>query len=627
MNEQVSPPPETPDESSPSLDTAGAPESPPEASLATSPAAGRPWRNAGRASRWNPLKKAPTWPLWLAALLSVGLAYALLDRVLLYTLQLLSFGLFRVFRVYTWVDTLGWLPLVPLAGLVILAPRLQDWILRRGGGYRRLDLATLSQGYPETARLLGLFHQQRHLPPPQIFLLTSAFPVCLSYGYRPAAVRLVVSDGLLTRLDDQELAALMATELSHRLSARLTIPWPRRLTLYLGLGLFSGLTLLGQLPYLVYWGLGVWADRQTRPWFRWPAALLACVAYGLFQMFRWPALILGRARWPYSDARGLDMTGDPNALARALLKLCEGMHHALRQAQCLPHPVRLWEPLFPVAVRPAVVLGSLPESTPWEQMLPWDWCTPLGGWLVLSQAQPRLGVRLQRLMGLANQWHLDLEVPLAPPPRHTDKNRALLYLAPWLGLGLGWLVGTGLTAGLRAARLIPFDPWIVPALAIAGLGLGLLVRINALYPDLPTQRLETRPDLAGFMAMPALLPLDPKPFYSHVSLLGRPGLVNLLGQDLWLETPTGLLPIRYLVAPQQWDQVLLGPRHPVRFLGRSVYLKGWLRRGVAPWVDLEMLQTPQGQTCRGGWPLWATLLALGLIAISTFVLGFFGVSS
>jgi Zn-dependent protease with chaperone function len=572
------------------------------------------WRYAPRPRQWTPLKHPPTWPLWLLGLGTLVLAYGLVLTSFYWVGQLGSQVLFSVWRYFTWVRPPVGLTLGLLGLCLTVAPWGLRWSLGRLGAGRPWSLADWRAQFPETARLLERWAADRHWPPVRVWWLDSPVTAVWSFGWLPRAQWLVITAGAQAVLDDRELAAVVAQELSRRSLVCLPLG---RTAVFLGLGLLSGLTLLLQMPYLTYVHLARLGERWPR--LGWLTGTISWLFYGLWWWWRWAGLGFARILTLYADRRAMQLVPDPNALARAILKLNMGTATVLQEKGSLPHLYDLWELLLPVHPRWGVFLGTVPPEVPWEQVL-----RPRWPWLNLSLAQADVTTRLGYLMQIAQQWRVPPEVTLGVREPLPWRQHAL-YLAPWLGLGLGWLVGwfIGLLMGWLLSQP---DQWVAVALAWFGWGCGTLVRINFLYPDIPRMPPEAEPEVVTAVTVEAHSPAYGQPKYWQGQLLGRLSWDNALGQDLWLATRNGTIPLHYQPSPSYLLHLWLGSRHPVRFVGKTVAVQGWLRWGATPWLDVEQIETRQGKKTRGGHPIWATLAAFAAIAIGVYILGFVGVS-
>ncbi|MEN9215213.1 MAG: hypothetical protein Q6K12_08285, partial [Gloeomargarita sp. DG_1_6_bins_138] len=490
------------------------PQSPPQ----------RSWRCAPRPQKWTPLQRPPTWPLWSLGLGTLVLAYVLVLHSFYWVGQGVSQILFVAFRYFTWVQPPVWLTVGLLWLCLTAAPWVLRLTLRRLGTGRSLTWAELSENFPLTAQLLQKFSTDRRWPPVRLWLLESAPPVVWSFGWLPRAHWLVLSRGALATLTDPELQVVVAQELSRRLLLRLPLG---RTSLFLGLGLLTGLTLLLQIPYLMYLHLAQLGERWPRV--GWLTGTVSWLFYGLWWFWRWAGLGFARIFTLYADRRAMFLTADPNGLARAILKLNVATAGVLQEKGGMPHLYDLWELLLPVHPRWGVFLGSIPPSVPWEQVL-----RPRWPWLNLSLAQADVTTRLGYLMRVAQTWKVPPEVSI-PEREPLPWQQHALYLAPWLGLAAGWLVGwlIGLLMGWFLSQP---DGSVAVALAWAGWGCGTLVRVNFLYPDMPRTRADGEPEVVAAVTGAAHSPAYGQPQYWQGQLLGRLSWDNALGQDLWLAT-------------------------------------------------------------------------------------------
>ena len=92
-------------------------------------------------------------------------------------------------------------------------------------------------------------------------------------------------------------------------------------------------------------------------------------------------------------------------------------------------------------------------------------------------------------------------------------------------------------------------------------------------------------------------------------LLGRSGMANWLGQDLILQTATGLVRLHYVSRFGPIGSLFPTPTRPSDLLGKSVVATGWLRRGANVAIDLETLRSQDGRVSHSGHPIWSAILA------------------
>lgn len=69
--------------------------------------------------------------------------------------------------------------------------------------------------YPQIRTCIRSFAQQIDAPMPSLYIAQTATPLSMTTGFRPKNARLIVSEGLLETLTDEECEAVIAHELAH----------------------------------------------------------------------------------------------------------------------------------------------------------------------------------------------------------------------------------------------------------------------------------------------------------------------------------------------------------------------------------------------------------------------------
>ena len=146
------------------------------------------------------------------------------------------------------------------------------------------------------------------LPPPRIWLVPSPVPNAFATGRNPRHAALAVTEGLLERLDERELAGVLAHELSHIRNRDVLVAT-------VAAGLASVLCSPGTL---LWWLASLQRDRREQP-LRAVATLAWTAAAPLVALLA--QIGISRSRAFAADATGAVLTGDPLALASALGKL------------------------------------------------------------------------------------------------------------------------------------------------------------------------------------------------------------------------------------------------------------------------------------------------------------------
>ena len=620
------------------------------------------WRNSDRAQKWRPLKPLKFFRFGLEQIATALALFWVTVTVVKFLLTTVNAVLLH-FYLLTKIPLLKPIPLFNLNPapflqftfglLLVFSPWLMDALLKQFHGLQPLPMTSLFNYSKEANGVLRSFCRKRDLPVPTIKVLPTSVPITMTYGCLPRFARIVVSQGLLEQLSEDEIAAIFARELGH------IVRWD--------FVVMSLATMVIQIPYTIYWQAGYWGDRAKDlpnipisvrglliPFLRGVAIAISSASYGIFWLLRWPVLWLSRRRVYYSDRLAAEITGNPNALTRAIAKMAIGIAEDVRQQQQISHLLEGFEFLTPLGVKQAVTLGSAASLAPLETLLQWDLHNPYRKWLEVNNTHPLIGERLHLLTLYAQHWKLETELDLATKPAGDLKSgqageqkrnsrlpitnsqlpitnsqlpKLLLQGAPFFGIpmSLAIVVGIWLIGWIFSL----FDIWqldwlkgdrgiLIGCLPI-GFSLGTFIRINYFFPDIkPSATAE--PTIAEILSNPEALPLDSQPVQLQGKLLGRSGINNWLGQDLILETATGLVKLHHLSILGPIGNLWPVPTRPSDLIGKSVIATGWLRRGPTVEIDLENLRTEGGRTSYGGHPIWSTILAFAAALWGAYII-------
>lgn len=518
-------------------------------------------------------------------------------------------------------------PLLPvlliLTALYLASPWLLDTILKWVYRLRNFSFSELERRSAEAAQLLKRASGQ-HLP--TLKFLPIAAPILFTYGYLPRNARIVVSQGLLDRLQEDEIAALYAAEIAH------IRQWD--------VGILSLVALLSQLPFWIYWQAAVWGDRQSNAVLQGVAIVFSAVSYGLYWLLRLPGLALARVRLYFSDRLATELTGNPNGSVRALLRVTIGVAETVQQQGSTSPLLESFDLLMPVGYQQAVSLGSAYLQTANVDLFEWDRRNPYRAWLNLLNDHAPLGDRFHLLTQYARQWRIEPELPWNSQPnqrtlpqRFPISGRFWMQAAPWVGLALGlilavllWVVGwVAMKAGSLEIDWLWGDRSVLGGLGLLGLGMGLAIRINAFYPDIKRTALKDDLSLETLLAAPNALPIDKQPVRLRGKLLGRRGIRNRCHQDLFLQTSTGTIRLHYTSQLGCIGDVLFQILRPEAVLSPNnqdnlVIVVGWFRRGATAWIDVETIQPQRGRIAPSEHPVWSTILALLLSFWGAFLI-------
>lgn len=499
--------------------------------------------------------------------------------------------------------------------IFLLAPLLMDLVQSWLYGTRWVSLSEVERYSPETGRIIRMVCQDYKLQQPRLGIIDDQNPTAFTYGSLPNSARLVVSQGLFTYLDDDEVAAVYAHELGH------IIHWD-----------FAVMTLastLVQVCYLIYTYTREVADKlgdsDIAKKVKNGAQSAVIMAYVFYRVGEYLLLYLSRTREYYADHFAAEVTGNPNGLSRALVKIAYGILEEGSRAE-KPSKVLQGTRTLGISDPRASTTGTAyrmaSDPTKVGRVFLWDMFNPWAWWMELNSTHPLTGKRVRALTTYAEQLGLETEFDMARVIREgrtLNKKKlygsfafdVLLYWAEWIG-GLGGLLlgGTLLAAGQLNL------PIVIPMLMLFGFGFGTLLKAFVMYPSLNRA---PEMDVLLLMSDPYASPLRGKPVRLAGQVIGRGDAGYQFGSDLKMQDPTGLIYLHYASRFGPLGNFLFGMSQADSFIHKDVAVTGWFRRGVMPWVDMGLMKCPEKWDVSSHHRFWSVLLGAGAIGLA-FVL-------
>lgn len=538
--------------------------------------------------------------LWARSLLVLGLLFGLLFAVVMVVAEALEFGVALTIALAVAVIALEFL----------LAPYLIDWTLHWLYHFDWVDPESVD---PKMAEFLRRICRAHNIPAPRFGLIADAHPNAFTYGHFPSDARLVITQGILDMLDEEERNAVLAHEVGHIVHRD-----------------FIVMTIATAIPVILYalYRATIRASARSRRngAYLWVVAVSAYLAYILAHYL---TLLLSRVREYYADEFSAIATRNPNALATALAKIAYGLARIgvetedVREEQSKMETVRALG-IFDSRVAHALALSALGTSvtptlspTAVVKAMRWDLWNPWASLHELHSTHPLPAKRLKALSHLAKRLgqRPAFDFPERPPEGYWDEFLADLLIAalPYATTLLGFMVAftMAMTFNLSLATLA--------GIVLLFLGLGYLGKTVFIHPsgNFEPKRVEElvgEVKVSGVRAVPCTV---------NGTIIGRgiPGF--LLSADLVLQDETGYIVLVYR-QPLWLLNWLFALFRVDNLIGRRATAIGWYRRAPAPFVELLELISDDGTTYHCY--LYAGKLVLGwlivLVGIALCVLSF-----
>ena len=504
------------------------------------------------------------------------------------------------------------------AAAFFLSPFLMDltqnWLYKT----RWVELAEIENLSPETIRVIRRVCQQKKIKTPRLGIIEDQNPTAFTYGSLPNSARLVVSRGLFTYLDDDEVATVYAHELGH------IVHWD--------FAVMTVASTLVQICYLINVTARTVARSMGDNKVADAAKTASLVAYIFYFIGTYLLLYLSRTREYFADHFAAEVTGNPNGLSRSLVKIAYGI---VEEGSRAKEPSRLIEGTRALGIYDAKAaattgnayrIASEPEKV--GRVFLWDMFNPWGWWMELTSTHPLTGKRVRALSTYAEQLGLETEFDMGKvvgEGKHLNKKKLygsfftdiLFFGAETIGFFAGILISV-----ILASSTVQ-NPGLIISCPLIGLGIGIIIKAFVTYPDY-SKAVET--DVLTLMSDPYASPLKGRPAKLEGKLIGRGDAGYKFGSDLKIQDPSGMLYLRYASRFGSLGNFFFGMKRVESLINMDVASVGWFRRGVAPWMDLIKLESNNGTVVKsyhrfGSFLTGGFLIILG-IALMVFLAGF-----
>jgi len=488
----------------------------------------------------------------------------------------------------------------------VISPWVIQWVLTIGWGEGAAILPEANRQFVE--KLCA----ERGLKVPKIGIIYSGTPNAFSFGRLRSDARVVVTQGLLDMLTVEESNAVLAHEIGHIEHYD-----------------FAVMTVASVAPLLLYqiyiWTRGV---KQAR--------LIAYGAYLSYCVSQFVVLLINRQREYYADHYAADVTHQPDALSSALVKIAYGMVTMEGKYQQALHgenkdareywadEQRMQGALGVMGISNlhsagAVALsGADPAAA--AAVMQWDLTNPWARVYEMNSTHPLTALRVQALNDYAAAHHepSSYALPSDTRTRWSDfPMQFVLWAAPMAAMFVLFTV-IGFPGVLRDIGVIE-PPMLRPALLVF-IGVTWILRVMYRYHG----KFEDA-TVTTLLRDLEVSEMHPRAVRLRGKILGRGVPGAFWSPDLVLQDSTGIIFLLYRqsIPFARW---LFAISKAENYFGQDVVVEGWLRRRMAPYVEmstLRMADERDGKTMRSysRWvqcALSAIAIGIGLVWLSAF---------
>jgi heat shock protein HtpX len=496
----------------------------------------------------------------------------------------------------TYLDAPLWLAVVFALVIISLQYLLGPWILQYIFKIEWCDPQTVDA---ELAAFIYHVCDEHDIPRPRFGIIRDGNPNAFTFGHYPGNARLVVTTGLLDLLDRDERQAVVAHELGH------ITHWD-----------FVVMTIASAVPlilYLVYsWGRG--RGRKGKSSY---AIAIAVISYAAYIVSQYIVLLLSRVREYYADQFAGQVTGDPNALSTALVKVAYGLAAAPKDEKKDQTRTAVGRAfgIFDPQVAQSLALASAGSGTAsvetMKEAMKWDLWNPWAFFFELASSHPLPAKRIRALerQSEAQGQPAHFAFRAQKPEGYWDEFLVdvlinfLPVLAMLAGAGLAALFFSTLdyTGAMGLVMLLGSAAWLLKRRFSYRHEFGEGRKVKSLVGEVK---------VSAVRAIPCTI---------EGQIIGRgiPGL--FYGEDLVLQDDSGFIVVDYR-QPLRILDFFFGLFKAEELIGQRGKVVGWYRRSPRPYFEMRKMALESGQTVTSYlYPVTQFILYAG-VALGTILL-------
>lgn len=467
-----------------------------------------------------------------------------------------------------------WWGVAFVTGIIAVQYAVSPWIIER---IYSIDFD--SSEIPAAQReFVEKLCKERGLPMPKMGIIHSGTPNAFAFGRLRGDARVVVTEGLLKMLTDDEANAVLAHEVGHIAHYDFAV------------------MALASIAPLVLYQIYVWTRRINNQ-----GRLVSYFAYVAYWVGQFLVLLLNRTREYGADHFSAEVTREPGALSSALVKICYGMVRERSELQRVMkqgtdkatkrdaertlqygHSLSLMGISSMAGGDAMALVGTDPADA--ARVMRWDLVNPWSRFYELNSTHPLTAMRLKALNKVSAQMGQAVAYPLPEDSRVRWGGFPLEFLfwaAPlacgFLLVSWAWIGGSLRKAGVQLP--VEAAPWL---LVVMGMTWGAKIAYRYRGAFQPHQVSDLLDDMAVSQMRPRAVQLQGE-IIGH----GIPGA--FWSPDLVLQDESGMMFLLYR-SSIPLGRLFFALKSADRLVGEKVTIQGWYRRGLRPYVEMAKVE-------------------------------------
>ncbi|MHA1992542.1 MAG: M48 family metalloprotease [Candidatus Hodarchaeales archaeon] len=566
--------------------------------------------------------------LYFRSFLVLGFMYTLVLAI--FTLAIFLMGLEPVFYVFA-----GFLALIFLFLQFLISPWIMDFMLR---WIYSLDWIKVEQLPPHLSNFIFEIQKDHKFNFKQVGIIRDNNPNAFVYGHFRKNARLVLTNGILEYLTNEEQQAVVAHECGHVVHRD-----------------FVWMTVAAAIPiiaYTVYAGIW-WQVRWSRGGgesaqkARTAGLAVAIGALLVYIISGYLVKLLSRVREYYADRFSAEVTGRPDDLGKALVKIAYGMivsdsELATEQKEGKASGKAVWQNSFHHGVRAMGIFdinsakamsmsvqgrGETLNSDSVATAASWDLSHPWAKFIELNSTHPLPAKRLKALDKYAVHVGREPAFPnlgkIKPPESLWDEFIIELFLEYLLPVLIFLLP----LSGFLISESVGFNPFFGAAIGMFLITLLWWYRKSVKYPKIT----EEWPIINVVTPLTDLTkdgyyeasPIRGKQISVTGTVVGRGTPGYFLSEDLVIQDKTGIIRLDYSPILGFMSFFFALFRVP-SLMGSQVQVFGWYHRSPGPSIKVWKIMSTE-RVFHNRWAGLNTFIVLFFLLI-TFLLALAGLS-
>jgi Zn-dependent protease with chaperone function len=552
---------------------------------------------------------------------------------------LFLFGLIYavVFVIGVWFLPYNWIGLVLMIGITLLIVLFQYGIspLIIGWLYK-IDWIPYEQyiaEYPHLGDAIQRVIAIQKIKPPRLGIVRDLNPNAFCYGWTKNSARLVITEGILHYLDDEEQTAVVSHELGHIVHNDFIL-----MTVVFAIPLIL-LTIARWSYYAARFSGRGSGDKDDASKIALALIVIAVLSYVAYYIGYLVSFFVSRIREYYADQHSAEVTEDPNTLSTALVKIAYGLlvggsaHDVKERNRSKVRALRGLGIFDPKKAQYFATQGIGPSGEYSKDAIQaaagWDLYNPWARYFQLFSTHPLPAKRIIRLNEQCEIYGKTAEIDFSGARKIKEEQvgksmmgefltdvfikslptiifivLAVLSIV-WLFAFFGWFSIGGL-ATLSNLTLM----W---ATGLFVMGIGVILRTSFMY------RKGFEPaTVLDLVTHINVSPVRPIPAIIEGKIIGKGIPGYWFSDDLYFQDSTGLMYIDYRFGLSIVDFFWAITKVP-GLIGQQVRIKGWYRRGPNPYLQVDTIESESGRRFRNYSKHMTYILAVVFFIISVLL--------